>query len=129
MFFSSSQEADSKLQHTIIHEGNRPTKRELTCWLSDDEFIYPLHVGVNTLGRSSDNDVVLEDAFCSRRHCAILVHSTDSAELHDTASKNGTIVNGRRITGPTTSNAGTNPHLRASVSLSHSFRRTERPAP
>src|SRR5437588_9732524 len=46
----------------------------LDYWLVDKEFIYPLKVGVNTLGRSGDNDVVVEDSFVSRRHCAILVH-------------------------------------------------------
>ncbi|MHB1424130.1 MAG: FHA domain-containing protein [Gemmataceae bacterium] len=106
LFVSNGLE-DSQLQYTIIHEVDGGTKRELACWLSDGEFIYPLRVGVNTLGRSSDNDVVLEeDAFASRRHCAILVHSTDSAELHDTASKNGTHLNGKRITEPTALRCG-----------------------
>jgi hypothetical protein len=97
---------DAHMQHTIIHKGDEAAKRELTCWLSDGEFLYPLQVGVNTLGRSSDNDVVLDDACASRRHCAILVHSTDSAELHDTASKNGTYLNGKRVANPTTLKCG-----------------------
>jgi pSer/pThr/pTyr-binding forkhead associated (FHA) protein len=37
----------------------------------------------------------------SRRHCAILVHLTTGCELHDTASKNGTFLNGNRLAGPT----------------------------
>jgi len=38
-----------------------------------------------------DNDVVLQDAYVSRRHCAILIHLTgERCELHDIASKNGT---------------------------------------
>ena len=48
-----------------------------TCefWLLDrDHCVYPLHVGLNTLGRSPDNDVVLQDAFTSRRHCHNIVH-------------------------------------------------------
>jgi pSer/pThr/pTyr-binding forkhead associated (FHA) protein len=48
-----------------------------------------------------DNDVVLKDASVSRRHCAIVVHATRGCELHDTASKNGTYLNGKRIGGPT----------------------------
>jgi hypothetical protein len=75
-------------------------------YLVDRDFQYPLKVGVNTLGRSSDNDVVVEDAFVSRRHCAILVHATKGCELHDTASKNGTLLNGNRITGPVTLKPG-----------------------
>jgi len=90
----------SRAGHTLIQEGKGAAQRELTYWLSDGEFIYPLHVGVNTLGRSSNNDVVVDDPYASRRHCAILVHSTEAFELHDTASKNGTYLNGMRLSGP-----------------------------
>jgi len=78
----------------------------LDYWLVDKEFIYPLKVGVNTLGRSGDNDVVVEDSFVSRRHCAILVHAGRGCELHDTASKNGTYLNGTRLAGPTALKSG-----------------------
>jgi pSer/pThr/pTyr-binding forkhead associated (FHA) protein len=72
-----------------------------TYWLLDKHRTYPLKIGVNTVGRSADNDVVVEDGCVSRRHCAILVHVSSGCELHDTASKNGTFVNGVRLTGPT----------------------------
>jgi hypothetical protein len=90
----------SQLHPTAIHRSDGTAKNESSCWLSDGEFLYPLQIGVNTLGRSSDNDIVLDDAYSSRRHCAIVIHSTDTAELHDTASKNGTLLNGKRITSP-----------------------------
>jgi hypothetical protein len=71
-------------------------------WLQDDfDCIYPLKVGVNTVGRSQDNDVVVPDSYISRRHCAILVHLKQDCELHDIASKNGTTLNGNRLTRPT----------------------------
>jgi hypothetical protein len=79
---------------------------DLKYWLVDKEFIYPLKVGLNTLGRSGDNDVVVEDAYVSRRHCAILVHLHRACELHDTASKNGTYVNGAKLAGPTVLKSG-----------------------
>jgi hypothetical protein len=79
---------------------------DLEFWLVDREFIYPLKVGVNTLGRSADNDVVVEDLYVSRRHCAVLVHHDKTCELHDTASKNGTFLNGSRIPGPTPLKSG-----------------------
>jgi hypothetical protein len=60
-----------------------------------------LRVGVNTIGRLPDNNVVIPDAHASRRHCAIVVHSSRQCELHDLASKNGTFLNGVRIAGPT----------------------------
>jgi hypothetical protein len=69
--------------------------------LMDKEYTYPLKVGLNTIGRMPDNDVVLQDPYVSRRHCAILVHTGNTCEVHDIASKNGTFVNGRKINGPT----------------------------
>ena len=48
-----------------------------------------------------DNDVVVADPSVSRRHCAVVVHTGQTCEIHDTASKNGTYLNGRRIDGPT----------------------------
>jgi hypothetical protein len=71
------------------------------CALMDKESIYPLKIGLNTIGRLPDNDIVLEDPYVSRRHCAILVHASNSFELHDVASKNGTYLNGCRLSGPT----------------------------
>jgi hypothetical protein len=79
---------------------------DATYWLADRNGIYPLKVGVNTLGRSSENDVVVHDGCVSRRHCAILVHVTSGCEIHDTASKNGTYLNGVRLSGPTRLQAG-----------------------
>ena len=58
-------------------------------------------VGLNSVGRLPDNDVVIDDATVSRRHCAIVVHSDMSIEIHDVASKNGTLVNGTKLAGPT----------------------------
>jgi hypothetical protein len=69
--------------------------------LVDQDYVYPLKLGVNTIGRLPDNDVVINDAHVSRRHCAILIHTDQHCELHDVASKNGTFVNGRRLEGPT----------------------------
>jgi pSer/pThr/pTyr-binding forkhead associated (FHA) protein len=58
---------------------------------------YPLRIGLNTIGRFPENDIVFEEIEVSRRHCVILVHVRGSCELHDTASMQGTYVNGRRI--------------------------------
>lgn len=85
---------------TIIQALNDPRSLDLDFWLMDKDYIYPLKLGVNTVGRSSDNDVVVADSFISRRHCAILIHHTTSCELHDMASKNGTFVNGVKMAGP-----------------------------
>jgi hypothetical protein len=87
--------------HTIIQNPGKDAPADLDYWLMDKEFIYPLKVGVNTVGRSPDNDVIVQDSYVSRRHCAILVHAGQGCELHDTASKNGTYLNGSKLVTPT----------------------------
>jgi hypothetical protein len=91
--------------HTLIQNPDK-APAGLNFWLVDKDYIYPLKVGINTVGRSPDNDVVVQDCYISRRHCAILVHAGTDCELHDTASKNGTFVNGQRIGGPTRLRSG-----------------------
>ena len=79
-----------------------PVKQAGThCWLLDRGRQVALKVGLNSVGRLPDNDVVIDDATVSRRHCAIVVHSDLTIEIHDVASKNGTTVNGHKINGPT----------------------------
>jgi pSer/pThr/pTyr-binding forkhead associated (FHA) protein len=56
-----------------------------------------LRVGINTIGRFSENDIVLTPNTVSRRHCIVLVHATGGCEVYDTASLNGTWVNRERV--------------------------------
>jgi len=98
-------EAQGGNPHTLIQNPDQAPPG-LNFWLVDNEYIYPLKVGINTVGRSPDNDVVVQDCYISRRHCAILVHSGNGCELHDTASKNGTYINGQRIGGVTRLRSG-----------------------
>ena len=77
-----------------------------TFYLKDGNEIYPLHMGLNSVGRLPDNDVVIRDECVSRRHCAVLVHTDLRCELHDVASKNGTLLNGKKIGGPTRLQSG-----------------------
>ncbi|AWM37729.1 FHA domain-containing protein [Gemmata obscuriglobus] len=90
-------------------DGTPPTPLVLgrfTFFLKDGSNVYTLRVGMNSIGRLPDNDVVVNDECVSRRHCAIVVHSDLRCELHDVASKNGTILNGRRIPQPTKLQSG-----------------------
>jgi hypothetical protein len=102
------KDAKSEVGTTIIKtaQGKHTNAEHLEYWLLDREFIYPLKIGLNTVGRSSDNDVVVEDLYISRRHCAIVVHASRSFEIHDVASKNGTFLNGSKIPGPTPLKSG-----------------------
>jgi DNA-binding winged helix-turn-helix (wHTH) protein len=59
----------------------------------------PLYEGVNVLGRDPSADVQIDDATVSRRHAAITV--ADSVTLQDLESKNGTFVDGVRLTSST----------------------------
>jgi pSer/pThr/pTyr-binding forkhead associated (FHA) protein len=94
---------DSK---TMVQQLEKRLPADTTYALLDKDSVYPLKVGLNTVGRLPDNDVVIEDAFVSRRHCAILIHASNGSELHDVASKNGTFLNGSRLAGPAPIHSG-----------------------
>ena len=106
VFAEKQKNDESSVSNTFIQNKPGSPPPALDYWLLDREFIYPLKVGLNTMGRSGDNDVVVEDLYVSRRHAAILVHHDHNFVLHDTASKNGTYLNGSRIGGPTPLKAG-----------------------
>src|SRR5262245_54111883 len=80
----SSPDSDQRPgeQHTLIPNADAPAVTELRFWLQDRDYIYPLKVGLNTIGRAQDNDIVIEDSYVSRRHCAVLVHASNVCELH-----------------------------------------------
>ena len=54
---------------------------------------------VITIGRSSDNIIIVKDVKASRHHCQITQNDNGTFYLLDRNSTNGTHVNGRRITG------------------------------
>lgn len=85
---------------------SNPLLGRFTFYLKDGVNVYPLHVGMNSIGRLPDNDVVIRDECVSRRHCAVVVHSDLRCELHDVASKNGTLLNGKKIPQPTRLQSG-----------------------
>lgn len=57
---------------------------------------WPLSEGSNLVGRDRDCAVRIDSATLSRRHARIVVAGTEST-LEDLESKNGTLVNGRRV--------------------------------
>src|SRR5262245_6568010 len=87
-------------------DGNPAFPAECAYVLVDGELVYPLKMGINTVGRFLDSDVFLCERHISRRHCVILVHTNGTADLHDTASRNGTFLNNRRLTQPAPLNSG-----------------------
>ncbi len=52
--------------------------------------------GAQTIGRSTDNDIVIQDVLASRHH-AFLIQTPLGTEIRDAHSVNGTFVNGVRV--------------------------------
>lgn len=62
--------------------------------------VFPLSAGITTVGRSSDNVIVLfKDKEISRHH-AIVLFESDRFVVQDQNSLNGTFVNDEQISGP-----------------------------
>ena len=77
---------------------NAAEKPPITCpVLSDGANVYALKVGVNSLGRLADCNVIVTDPQVSRRHCVLVVHPDHSCEVYDQDSTNGTYLNGERV--------------------------------
>ena len=57
----------------------------------------PLSQPVTTIGRSSSNQLVLDDDMVSREHARV-VSGSNVHTLYDLGSSNGTLVNGQRVT-------------------------------
>ncbi|MFN8557232.1 MAG: FHA domain-containing protein [Dehalococcoidia bacterium] len=60
---------------------------------------HELRIPATTIGRDSDNDIVLPSSRISRFHARV-EWDGDQFILSDLGSKNGSFVNGRRLTGP-----------------------------
>jgi pSer/pThr/pTyr-binding forkhead associated (FHA) protein len=76
----------------------RPVFAGAGCTFSShpDGRVYPIHRSPTTLGRSPDNDIIVDDRRVSRHH-AQLAAAGESLLLRDLQSANGTWVNGRRV--------------------------------
>lgn len=62
--------------------------------------------GARSIGRDLANDLVLSQGFVSGRHALVCAGADGSLEVTDLSSKNGTWVDGVRVTGPTTVEEG-----------------------
>lgn len=66
----------------------------------------PLYEGVNVLGRDPSAGVMIDHETVSRRHASITI-APDSVTLEDLQSKNGTFIDGHRLTGAVPLPSGT----------------------
>jgi hypothetical protein len=101
----SSPELD-RLSRTPRNFAPQPRSGEAKYRLLGRQQSYSLTVGLNVIGRASESDVILNNAYVSRRHCAVMVHASGRCELFDIASKNGTFLNGRKLSGPAKLHSG-----------------------
>jgi DNA-binding winged helix-turn-helix (wHTH) protein len=76
-----------------------PAGSELSFCLAWGPREIPLDEGENVLGRGLDASARIGSATVSRRHARIVL-AAGSATIEDLGSKNGTYLNGRRLTGP-----------------------------
>lgn len=58
-----------------------------------------LHKDTTTLGRSPDNDIVLNNMVVSARHCAFHLHGLAEVTVEDLGSTNGTYINDHMVKG------------------------------
>ena len=70
-----------------------PTLHDLDL---DGEHTFSIQGDAATIGRSPDQDLVLKEAFVSRRH-ALITRQNGSFELVDQSSSHGTFLNGKRV--------------------------------
>ncbi len=59
----------------------------------------------HVVGRSPDADITIDDPYASEFHARVGT-AEDKVVIHDLGSTNGTYVNGRRVTSPTTVSRG-----------------------
>jgi len=83
-------------------------------WLTWERREIPLMEGENVIGRAADAAIRIDSPSLSRSHARIVVHGTH-ATLHDLGSKNGTQLNGNRITDASPLNDGDEIQLGAIV--------------
>ena len=82
-------------------EAPRSARRSVSLRLVLDDREVALHEGENLLGREEDGVLWIDAPTVSRRHARIVV-TAGSAVLEDLGSKNGTHLQGVRLTAPVT---------------------------
>jgi DNA-binding winged helix-turn-helix (wHTH) protein len=75
-------------------------RRETSARLIFGDRVYRLAVGDNLIGRDDACAIAIDVAGVSRRHAAIRIDA-DRGVIEDIGSKNGTSLNGERISAPT----------------------------
>lgn len=82
-----------------MSRGGRPARPRfrLRGEADGEVFDFVLKSGENRIGAAADNDLVIQIEGVSRKH-AVVRFRDDALEVEDLGSKNGTLVNGARVT-------------------------------
>jgi hypothetical protein len=91
--------------HVIETESAPPVPERYSAHLLWLGGLTPLPEGQNFIGRHPNCVVVIDSSRASRHHARVVV-SSDAAVLEDLGSKNGTILNGKLLSAPTTLSDG-----------------------
>ncbi len=93
-----ARRADQPGETAPGEEPPRLHRAPLVLRSSDGRHVLPLEPGQYGVGRSGDNAIVLQDRGVSARHCLVDVREGGAVKVFDCESRNGTLVNGVRIT-------------------------------
>ena len=92
-----------KVHQTVQHKKGKPVVGFLysISRTAMGEY-WPLHLGPNTIGQSSDCDVVLREGTVSAHHAEIIIRNLKNpaktiASIKDSSSTNGTMINGESL--------------------------------
>lgn len=98
---SSENDSEDQESSTVFHESEYVSEnyRIKILETSDNAQIYKdAFTDSVYLGRSDENDIVLDEEYISRRHCRI-INRNGRFFIEDLKSTNGTFVNGDKISG------------------------------
>lgn len=82
----------------------QPRRRAAVLQINGEDV--PIYDGANVIGRDPGAQVQIDHGTVSRRHASVTIDG-EKAVLEDLSSKNGTFLNGERITGPVELSDGT----------------------
>ena len=88
---ASEQEREKQLAKLMYTKNLQPRIISVTKGVN-----YTIHAVVTTIGRESDNDIVLPDSTVSKHHAQIVFNGS-CFEISDLNSSNGTMVNGNFV--------------------------------
>ena len=83
----------TNLEGRALMDPGRPSH----CRIVTGSRIVRLREGINLIGRAPEATVYLDSVWVSREHAQVTVHRSGTATIEDLDSRNGTFVNGRRL--------------------------------